>query len=142
MEQNTIAVHKPDPVFLLMMLMPSDIVEREEARGALLSERCQRRNRRATIHRSHLYLIPLEKLFPGRNDILVYKHPTVDKADVSLPSQRRPRPDPHWKIPVSQWPTVLYRIDQGEPLRKVASDYGVSYETVRRIIHAASEKTG
>jgi hypothetical protein len=97
-----------------------------------------RRNRRATIHRSHLSLIPLEKLFPGRNDILVYKHPNSNLPDASSLPQRRPGPnDPHWKIPVAAWPIVLHRIDKGEPLRKVASDYGVSYETVRRVIRAA-----
>jgi hypothetical protein len=92
-----------------------------------------RRNRRASSHRSPLANIPLEKLFPGRNDIPVYKHPTVEPSY----EQRCPGSDPHWKIPVAQWPTVLHRIDQGEPLRKVAGDYGVSYETVRRVLHAA-----
>jgi len=37
------------------------------------------------------------------------------------------------KCPVP-WPSVLHRVNQGEPLKKVASDYGVSYETVRRVI--------
>ena len=96
-----------------------------------------RRNRRASIHRSHLSLVPLEKLFPGRNDLLVYGHPNIDLPDTSSLPQRRPGPDdPHWKIPATEWPIVLHRIDQGEPLRKVASDYGVSYETVRRVIQA------
>ena len=36
-----------------------------------------------------------------------------------------------------QWPTFHNRIDQGEPLRKVAGDYNVSYEAVRRIFRAA-----
>ena len=80
-----------------------------------------------------LSFVPLEKLFPGRDDILVYKHPTVEASY----EQRRPGSDPHWKIPVTEWSTVLYRVDEGEPLRKVASDYGVSYEAVRRVICAA-----
>src|SRR5689334_11526307 len=88
------------------------------------------RNRRATNHRSHLVLIPLEKLFSGRNDILVYKeksnsvdthasadpfaHALDNPLVVTLP-QRRPGPDdPHWKIATSEWSTVLHRIDQGE----------------------------
>ena len=83
-----------------------------------------RRNRRATSHRSHLWLIPLEKLFPGRTDILVYSFSSYQSESVS---QRRPgRDDPHWKIPVSEWPTVLQRVEQkSEPLRQVAKDYGV-----------------
>ena len=95
------------------------------------------RNRRASNHRSHLFLVPLEKLFPGRNDLLVYRHPNTDLPDTSSLPQRQPGPnDPHWKIPATEWHIVLHRIDQGEPLRKVASDYGVSYETVRRVIQA------
>ncbi|HEX6480003.1 MAG TPA: hypothetical protein VF043_14265, partial [Ktedonobacteraceae bacterium] len=50
--------------------------------------------------------------------------------------------DPHWKIPVAQWPTVLHRIDQGEPLRKVAGEYGVSYEAVRRVLRTARQTRG
>ena len=99
-----------------------------------------RRNRRASIHRSHLSLVPLEKLFPGKTDILVYRHPTED--DILPHAQRYPGSDTHWKIPVSQWQTVLYRIEQGEPLRKVAGDYNVSYEAVRRVLRAARKKTG
>jgi hypothetical protein len=52
--------------------------------------------------------------------------------------QRRPGPDnPQWKIPPFEWPTVLRRVDQGEPLRQVARDYGVSYEAARRVVRAA-----
>ncbi len=65
------------------------------------------------------------------------RHPTPELDDPLPHVQRRPGSEPHWKIPVAQWSTVLHRIDQGEPLRKVASDYGVSYETVRRVIQAA-----
>ena len=97
------------------------------------------RNRRASIHRSHLSFVPLEKLFPGRADILVYRDPTADD-DILPHTQRYPGSDPHWKIPVSQWQTVLYRIEQGEPLRKVAGDYHVSYEAVRRVLRAARRK--
>ena len=91
------------------------------------------RNRRASNHRSHLSFVPLEKLFPGRNDILVYSHPTTDTPH----ERRRPGSDPHWKIPVSQWQTVLDRVEQGEPLRKVAKDYHVSYEAIRRVLRTA-----
>ena len=41
-------------------------------------------------------------------------------------------------LPLTEWPTVLRRVvENQEPLRKVADDYGVSYETVRRVVHAA-----
>ena len=70
--------------------------------------------------------------------MLVYKHST----DEPLYEQRPRDLDPHWKIPVSQWPTVLHRLDQGEPLRKVAGDYHVSYETVRRTVKVAHKREG
>jgi len=70
----------------------------------------------------------------------VYKRPTyqlIDQPDVHTLPQRRPGPEnPQWKIPPSEWPTVLRRIDQGEPLRQVARDYDVSYEAVRRVVRA------
>jgi hypothetical protein len=72
----------------------------------------------------------------------VYRHPLfylADQSDSPLLPQRRPGPDnPQWKIPSSEWPTVLRRVEEnGEPLRQVAKDYGVSYEAVRRVVRAA-----
>ena len=32
---------------------------------------------------------------------------------------------------------MLQRVEQGEPLRHIARDYGVSYEAVRRVLRAA-----
>ena len=55
--------------------------------------------------------------------------------------QRRPGPShPQWKIPQSEWPNVLYRVEQGETLRQIASHYGVSYEAVRRVVMALRRK--
>jgi hypothetical protein len=59
-----------------------------------------------------------------------------DPLLVTLPDHPPAVPDPRWKIPPSQWGTVLQRVKQGEPLRHIASDYGVSYEAVRRVLHA------
>ena len=115
------------------MRASSGRIRDQRMRPALEGLKATGRNRRASSHRSPLSFVPFEKLFPGRNDIPVYKHPTVEPSY----EQRCPGSDPHWKIPVAQWPTVLHRIDQGEPLRKVAGDYSVSYETVRRVLHAA-----
>jgi hypothetical protein len=84
-----------------------------------------------------LSFVPLEKLFPGRTDILVYRHSTTDEDDLLPHIQRHPGSGPHWKIPVSEWPTVLDRVEQGETLRKVAGDYNVSYEAIRRVVCAA-----
>jgi hypothetical protein len=49
-------------------------------------------------------------------------------------------PDPRWKIPPSEWGTVVHRVEQGEPLRQVAHDYGVSYEAVRPVLRAAHRR--
>ena len=72
--------------------------------------------------------------------MIVYRHPTPNEADLLPHAQRYPGSDPHWKIPVAQWQTVLSRIEQGEPLRKIAGDYGVSYEAVRRVFRAARKQ--
>jgi hypothetical protein len=94
----------------------------------------------------------VEKLFSGRDDMLVYTkkssstsaaasddpfdHVLTDPVIVSL--QRRPGPDhPQWKIAPAEWQTVLRRVEQGEPLRKIARDYNVSYEALRRVVRAA-----
>src|SRR6266480_3169979 len=54
-------------------------------------------------------------------DMPGYKRPPYQTEPRILP-QRRARPDnQQWKIPPSEWPLVLARIDQGESLRKVAS---------------------
>ena len=49
---------------------------------------------------------------------------------------RRPGPKrPTYGIPASEWPTVVQRIvEKKEPLRTVAAAYGVSHETIRRIM--------
>ena len=63
---------------------------------------------------------------------------------VSEPSprkQRRPGPtEPHYGITPEQWPGILRRIEQGNTLRQIAKEYGVSYETVRRTLRAAQKR--
>ena len=59
---------------------------------------------------------------------------------LSLPGHLQAVPDPRWKIPPSSWATVLQRVEQGEVLRQVAYDYGVSYEAVRRVLRAARRR--
>jgi hypothetical protein len=113
------------------------------------------RNRRASNHRLPLARIPLEKLFSGRVDLLVYQERTNTSSPrddlfasalnhpllVSLPGHPQAAPDPRWKIPPSAWGTVLQRVEQGEPLRHIARDYGVSYEAVRRVLHTARRRS-
>jgi hypothetical protein len=105
-------------------------------------------------HRSPLALIPLDLLFADLDLTLVSQESSTSApSDASLfdlalthpqllPSsqlQRRPGPEnPQWKIPPSEWPNVVRRVEENqEPLRQIARDYGVSYEAVRRVLKAA-----
>jgi hypothetical protein len=153
MEHKLIAALQPLPAFLPILRMLQGVVEYDEAKGLLVTERWQDRNRRASNHRSPLSLIPLAKLFSGRDGILVYKekssslltdasgdpleHALPDPLVVSGPQRRSRQDDPHWRIPASQWPTILRRVEQGESLRQMGRQYGVSYETIRRVLRAA-----
>lgn len=99
-----------------------------------------RRNRRATATLSPvlaLYLAPDGEFYVKLQELF-----TQDQALTPLLSpltQRRPGPKkPRHGIPAREWPVVVRRIiDNQEPLRKVAADYGVSHETIRRTVHAA-----
>jgi hypothetical protein len=53
--------------------------------------------------------------------------------------QGRPGPkDIAYGIPEDQWPIVLHRVlENHESYRKVAVDYGVSRETIRRLVHTS-----
>ena len=43
--------------------------------------------------------------------------------------------EPRYGIPSEEWPNVVRRvIEHHESLRQVAADYGVSHETIRRIL--------
>jgi hypothetical protein len=96
----------------------------------------QERNRRVPGLRSPLALVPESVLIPAEIDgVVVYMHPPAPGE------QRRPGPEnPSWKIPHSCWSDVLQRVARGETLRFIASQYGVSYEAVRRVIQAAREE--
>jgi hypothetical protein len=52
--------------------------------------------------------------------------------------QRRPGPkEIRYGIPEDEWPTVLQRVlENHESYRKVAAEYGVSRETIRRLVRA------
>jgi hypothetical protein len=134
LELKMIAALKPRPAFLPILRMLNGVVEYDEVKGILVTENWQERNRRASNHRSPLAHIPLEKLFSGRGDLLVYQEHAAtsspqedafasaldDPLLVSLPAHPQTQVDPRWKIPPSQWGIVLQRVEQGEPLRHIA----------------------
>ena len=56
-----------------------------------------------------------------------------------LTSQQYAGPrEPHHGIPLEEWPNVVRRVmENHESLRRVAAAYGVSHETVRRILRTS-----
>ena len=56
----------------------------------------------------------------------------------------RPGPKhPTYGLPTSEWPTVVQRVvEQNEPLRTVAAAYGVSHETIRRLLLHVPKQRG
>jgi len=96
------------------------------------------RNRRVSATLSpilYLFLAPSGRLYLKVQDVLAH-----DEAhDVSPPpivSKRRPGPKhPKYGIPTEHWPLIIHRVvEQKEPLRSIAAAYGVSHETIRRIL--------
>ncbi|EFH89831.1 hypothetical protein [Ktedonobacter racemifer] len=112
-----IAALKPRPAFLPILRLLQGVFEHKETSELLQAVHWSKRNRRATNHQSHLALIPIDKLFADRNDILIttpkssadyaqsgtlFEQALGNQVDIPL-LQRRPGPDtPPWKIPVPE----------------------------------------
>ncbi|WP_157506384.1 hypothetical protein [Ktedonobacter racemifer] len=104
-----------------------------------------RRNRRATTSLSPvltLYLEPDGELYIKLQALFAQDQACILPLPL-LTTQRRPGPKkPRRGIPSIEWPTVVRRvIDNQEPLRKVAENYGVSHETIRRTVRAACQQS-
>ena len=141
MEQKIIAAIKPRPAFLPSLRMLNGIVEYDEARGLLLSERWQDRNRRATNSLSPVlihFVAPHGKLY---HRLLALEH-VLGSIPPIISEQQHPGPrESHHDIPAEEWPNVVRRVrEQHESLRQIAADYGASHETVRRLLRASREK--
>ena len=67
-----------------------------------------------------------------------------DASPPPIVGTRRPGPkQPAYGIPSSQWTTVVHRVvEKKEPLRTVAAAYGVSHETIRRIMLHVQKQRG
>ncbi len=92
----------------------------------------------------HTPLSPIFSLFQFPTSPLSHKLQHV-LSELVLPpvveEQRRPGPKeiPYGILEVA-WPTVLKRVlEHHESSRKVAADYGVSRETIRRVVRAAKK---
>ena len=98
------------------------------------------RNRRATTSLSpilYLFLEPSGKLYQKVQHALAEDEKATGGPLPIIPYRRLGPKHPAYGIPPSQWPTVLHRVlEKKEPLRKVGDDYGVSHETIRRMVRA------
>src|ERR1051326_3023844 len=93
------------------------------------------RNRRASNS-----LSPVLIHFVAPHGKLFQRLLALEQALGSLPplisQQQHPGPrEPHHSIPPEEWPNVVRRVrEHHESLRQVATEYGVSRETVRRLL--------
>src|SRR6266566_1625247 len=104
-----------------------------------------RRNRRASASLSPVLIhfhSPSSFLYQKLQQLL-QQDPGGANSSLLPVTHRRPGPaKPQHGIPAVEWPTVLRRVmEHKEPLRKVADDYGVSYETIRRIVRTARKQS-
>jgi hypothetical protein len=85
-----------------------------------------------------LFLAPSGKLYQNVQRALA-EDEQASSSPPPIIHHRRPGPKrPAYGIPAEHWPTVLHCVlENHEPLRAVAQEYGVSHETIRRIIRAA-----
>jgi hypothetical protein len=91
----------------------------------------------------YLFLAPSGKLYLKVQHLLKGDE-LFQRSNLPLLKHRRPGPKhPNYGIPAPVWPTVVHRVvEQKEPLRTVAADYGVSHETIRRIMHHVQNQRG
>jgi hypothetical protein len=91
----------------------------------------------------YLFLAPSGKLYLKVQDLLADGE-TQDVSPSPIVDKRRPGPkQPNYGIHTDHWPMIMHRVvENNEPLRQVADEYGVSHETVRRIILQVQKRRG
>ena len=91
----------------------------------------------------YLFLTPSGILYLKVQHLLA-EDELVQRSNPPLLKHRRPGPKhPNYGIPAELWPTVVHRVvEQKEPLRTVAAAYGVSHETIRRIMLHVQKQCG
>jgi hypothetical protein len=103
-----------------------------------------RRNRRASASLSPvlIHFVSSTSYLSQKLQQLLTQLQAHENTSLPLLTKRRPGPaKPKHGISPAEWPTVQCRVlENQEPLREVADDYGVSYETVRRTIIAAGKQ--
>jgi len=110
-------------------------------------DRRTERNRRVSSSLSpifYLFLLPFGVLYQKVQHLLAEDEPPETSHHPDVIKHRRPGPKhPAYAIPASEWSTVVQRVvEQKEPLRIVAAVYGVSHETIRRIVLHVQKQRG
>src|SRR2546430_7889844 len=104
------------------------------------------RNRRVSSPLSpifSLFLAPTGKLYLKVQDLLAHDE-THDASPPPMGGKRRPGPKhPKYALPTERWPMIIHRVvENNEPLRAVAQEYGVSPETIRRLMLHVQKQRG
>jgi len=84
----------------------------------------------------YLYLAPTGRLYQKVQHLLSEQERAEGSSPPVVIKHRHPEPkQPPDSLPASEWLTVLHRVvEQKESLRTVAATYGVSPETIRRLL--------
>jgi hypothetical protein len=92
----------------------------------------------------YLFLIPSGVLYQKVQHLLAEDETPEGSHPPEVIKHRRPGPKhPKFSIPAELWSTVVQRVvEQKEPLRSVAAAYGVSHETIRRIMLHVQKQRG
>jgi hypothetical protein len=146
LENKIVAAIKPRPAFLPVLRMLNGVVEFDETRGLLVTEHWCERNRRVSATLSpifYLFLAPSGKLYLKVQDLLAHGE-THDASPPPIVGKRRPGPKhPNYGIPAEHWPTVVQRVvEKKEPLHSIAAAFGVSHETIRRLLLRVQRQHG
>ena len=91
----------------------------------------------------YLFLAPAGTLYLKVQHLLGHDE-SHDASPPPIVSKRRPGPkQPRYAIPTEHWPLIIHRVvENTEPLRKVADEYGVSHETIRRLMLHVQKQRG
>ncbi len=91
----------------------------------------------------YLFLAPSGPLYQKVQHLLA-EDETLEGSQPPVMKHRRPGPKhPTYRIPASEWSVVVQRVvEQKEPLRSGADSYGVSHETIRRIMLHVQKQRG
>jgi hypothetical protein len=91
----------------------------------------------------YLFLAPSGTLYLKVQQLLAHDE-THDGSPPPIVGKRRPGPkQPKYGIPPEHWPLIMHRVvENNESLRQVADQYGVSHETIHRIMLHVQKQRG